>query len=92
MDRDRLEAALAREFDAGPAARRVVARQAMDLADSGQLEGDLGVALEVETVVANLADAPAEYGLRERWNWWLGALSLSHGGYDRFAVRATRDR
>jgi hypothetical protein len=92
MDRDRLQAALEREFDADPATCRVVTRQAVDLADSGKLERDIDVAVAVETVLSNLADAPAEYGLRDRWNWWLGALSLSHGGYERFTVRPRGDR
>lgn len=87
MERDRLEAALAREFDANPGHCRVVARQATDLADSGRLERDLGIDLDAETVVSNLADAPEECSLRERWNWWVGSLSVAGEGYGRFAVR-----
>ena len=87
MDRDRLEAALVEGYDAEAAIARVVARQARDLADSGQYATDLEAELTVEAVVANLADAPDDHDLVERWNWWLGALELSHGGYERFSVR-----
>ena len=87
MEREELARALVRAFDADPAVARVVARQATDLADSGQLERDLDVALSVDTVCSNLEDAPDEYSLRERWNWWVGSLSVTHDGYDRFAVR-----
>jgi hypothetical protein len=87
VEQDRLEAALAREFGADVGHCRVVARQATDLADSGRLAADLDIDLNVETVVSNLRDAPDGYSVRERWNWWLGALSLSHGDYERFTVR-----
>lgn len=87
MDRSRLEERLAREFEASEHQRRIVARQARDLADSGRLTADLDVELTVETVVSNLADAPADCSLAERWNWWMDALTLSHGDYRRFRVR-----
>jgi hypothetical protein len=86
VDRDRLERELA-VFDGDPDARRVVARQACDLADSGRAREDLGVELTVETVVDELRDAPDDHSLVERWNWWIGSLELSHGGYERFRVR-----
>ena len=88
MDRTRLEREL-EAFDGGADAdaRRVVARQAGDLADAGRYEADFGAPLTVETVVANLRDAPRDHGLVERWNWWVGALEVSHGGYDQFRVR-----
>ncbi|WP_324665605.1 hypothetical protein [Haloarcula sediminis] len=90
MDRQELERTLGETFDdAGAAA--VVARQAGDLADGGQFDADFGGELTVETVVKNLQDAPGEYTLTERWNWWLGALDLSHGGYARFSVRPDVD-
>jgi hypothetical protein len=69
----------------------VVARQAGDMADGGQFDEDFDGRLTVETVVENLRDAPAEHTLAERWNWWLGALDLSHGGYARFSVRPDID-
>jgi hypothetical protein len=87
VEQDRLEAALAREFGADIGHCRVVARQATDLADSGRLAADFGIDLTVETVVSNLRDAPEDASLRERWNWWLGAVSVSHDGYERFDVR-----
>ncbi|WP_135667418.1 hypothetical protein [Halorhabdus rudnickae] len=87
MDRDRLETRLVERFDAVPRAARVVARQATDLDDAGRYERDFDAPLTVEIVVANLADAPDEWDLVERWNWWLGALELSHGGYSQFGVR-----
>lgn len=87
MDRDSLEAALIDRYDARVAVATAVARQARDLADSGQYAEDLDAELTVEGVLENLADAPEDHDLIERWNWWLGALELSHGGYERFAVR-----
>jgi hypothetical protein len=85
MDREELEARLAEEF--GEVGLRAVSRQAQDLADSGRVAEDLGFELTVDAVVSNLADAPEGHTLAERWNWWLGALDLSHGGYLRFRVR-----
>ncbi|CCQ33749.1 hypothetical protein HLRTI_002732 [Halorhabdus tiamatea SARL4B] len=87
MDRTQLESQLIEAFDAEPAAARIVARQASDLADSAQYADDFEGPLTVEIVLDNLDDAPAESDLIERWNWWLGALELSHGGYQRFRVR-----
>ena len=86
VKRERLEEAL-RRFEGDADARHVVARQARDLAASGALETDLGVVLDTETVVEELADAPAEYTLVERWNWWMGSLELSQRGYEEFRVR-----
>jgi hypothetical protein len=85
VDPDALARALER-FDGTDAERRVVARQARDLADSGALERDRGHAPTVETVVADLADAPSG-GPAERWNWWIGSLEVAYGGYESFAVR-----
>jgi len=68
--------------------RRVVARAAGDLADSGRFADDRGVALTPQAVVEGLAEAPDEMALVERWNWWMGSLHLAHGGYDRFRVRS----
>lgn len=87
MDRTRLFERLGEESDAGEQVRRAVARQAGDLADSGRIAEELGYELTIEAVLANLADAPEGYGLIERWNWWMGALDLSHGGFERFRVR-----
>ena len=86
MDRQELERTLRDEFGGGETAT-VVARQAGDMADGGQFDDDFGGELTPETVVSNLWDAPSGYSLAERWNWWLGALDLSHGGYARFSVR-----
>ncbi|MFB6183259.1 MAG: hypothetical protein ABEI96_01780 [Haloarculaceae archaeon] len=88
MERERLESDLAAAFDASDDACRIVARQARDLADSGAFERDFGEELTADVVVDELEDAPAEYTLAERWNWWLGSLELSHGGYERFYVRS----
>ncbi|MEF8888268.1 MAG: hypothetical protein V5A30_10705 [Haloarculaceae archaeon] len=85
MDREELEQRLAAEF--GEVGLRAVSRQARDLADSGRVAEDLGFEVTVETVVSNLQDAPDDHTLVERWNWWVGALDLSHGGYLRFRVR-----
>ncbi|MFB6219259.1 MAG: hypothetical protein ABEH77_08830 [Halobacteriaceae archaeon] len=72
--------------DSTVAERRVVARAAGDLADSGRFAEDRGAALTPQDVVEGLAEAPDDLGLVERWNWWVGALDLSHGGYERFRV------
>ena len=87
MDRTALETELQAAFDAGDRSARVVARQAQDLSDSGRVAEDLGMELSVEVVVSNLEDAPGDYTLLERWNWWLGSLELSHGGYEHFRIR-----
>jgi len=87
VDRSRLETRLIERFDASPETARVVAREAADLADSGRYAADIGTPLTVAAVLENLADAPEGTDLAGRWNWWLGALSLSHGGYDRFLVK-----
>ena len=76
MDRDSLERELGAVFGGTDQARRVVARQA-----------ELGFELTVDAVIDNLEDAPEDYDLAERWNWWLDSLELSHGGYKRFRVR-----
>lgn len=86
MDRETLERELIAAFDADEGTVRVVARQARDLAASGQYEADFDAELTVQTVLDNLADAPDGYTLVERWNWWVGALEVSHGGYTRFDV------
>lgn len=91
MDSRELTAALEREFEGTEAARRTVSRQARDLADSGKIERDRGHELTVEDVLENLADAPADHELVERWNWWLGSLETAYGGYDRFTVRFVDD-
>ena len=73
-------------FGGEEAERRAVARHARDLADSGRYAADAGVELTPEHVVAQLADAP-EGSPADRWNWWLGALEIAHGGYAEFRVR-----
>jgi len=84
VDTEELTAALER-FGGTPAERRVVARQARDLADAGRVRRDRGHELTVDDVVANLSEAPSG-GPAERWNWWLGALETAHGGYAPFQV------
>ncbi|WP_101294052.1 hypothetical protein [Halegenticoccus soli] len=87
MDDARLDAALESAFGGAPAERRVVVRQARDLADAGKAEVDRGAPLTVDEVVRNLGDAPADCTIPERWNWWLGALEAAYGGYEPFQVR-----
>ncbi|MFC6974851.1 hypothetical protein ACFQL1_09425 [Halomicroarcula sp. GCM10025709] len=87
MDRTALERELRSAFDAEETTVSVVARQARDMAEGGQFVDDFEAELTPATVVSNLEDAPEGYSLVERWNWWLGALDLSHGGYARFSVR-----
>jgi hypothetical protein len=82
----RFERRLDEEFDGNAGTRRVVARQARDLADSGQFEVHMDRELTAAVVVENLRDAPESLALPEKWNWWMGALELAYGGYDRFRV------
>ncbi|PSP17490.1 hypothetical protein BRC62_04685 [Halobacteriales archaeon QH_10_67_13] len=88
MDRQRLRGALG-EFAGSDEAIAVVARQAADLLASGRLKADLGIEPTAETIRRNLADAPEDSDVIERWNWWMGSLELSHGGYLQFRVRTT---
>ncbi len=87
VDPDTLETQLKVEFDAADRPAHVVTRQARDLADAEQIESDLDCELTADRIVSNLRDAPSGHSLIERWNWWLGALELSHGGYERFRIR-----
>ncbi|MFC7132944.1 MULTISPECIES: hypothetical protein [Salinibaculum] len=87
MDRERLESELEAAFGGEPAVRRAISRQAQDLVDSGRIAEDFGYDLTVETILDHLDDAPDDRSLGERWNWWVGSLDLSKGGYQRFQVR-----
>ena len=91
VDPTRLDDALRAEFESSAADRRIVVRQATDLAASGTPEADRGVALRVDDVIEQLRDAPDGSDLVDRWNWWLGALDLAYGGYRAFTVRARAD-
>ncbi|MFC7044372.1 hypothetical protein ACFQH6_02165 [Halobacteriaceae archaeon GCM10025711] len=91
MNRGDLARRLDDAFDATTGERRVVARAAGDLADAGRYAADAGVDLTADVVVVNLADAPENYPLVERWNWWMGALEMAYGGYDQFQVRRWRE-
>jgi hypothetical protein len=86
VDQSRLKSALER-YDGSEETRHVVARQARDLADSGQNAEDFDYELTVADVLDNLDDAPDGHTLAERWNWWIGSLEVSHGGYHEFRVR-----
>ncbi|WP_265108991.1 hypothetical protein [Halosolutus halophilus] len=89
IDPERLESRLREEFGGTRAQSRVVVRQAVDLADSGQYHEDVGVDLTTRVVVDELSDAP-DGGPPERWNWWIGSLELAYGGYGRFGIRQYR--
>ena len=88
MDATHLDDALRAAFDSTTADRRVVVRQATDLAAVGKPNADRGVALTVDDIVDNLQDAPDGADLVDRWNWWLGALEAAYGGYYEFRVTA----
>ena len=92
MNRELLDVRLERAFGAPPEERRVVVRQAGDLHDSGRYAETHGVELTVEHVIDNLAEAPEDHGLVERWNWWIGALDLAHEEYTRFRINAWRSQ
>jgi hypothetical protein len=85
LDPNRLETRLQETFDGSAGGARVVARQAVDLDDSGRYEADVGAVLTTELVLDELADAP-DGGPPERWNWWIGSLELAFGGYAEFGV------
>ena len=89
LDAEALAAALER-FGGTDAERRVVARQARDLSESSRIVEDRGAPLTGSEVVSTLEEAP-DGGPAARWNWWMGALSLAYGGYDRFRVDRTED-
>ncbi|PCR89214.1 hypothetical protein [Natrinema ejinorense] len=89
IDPDRLETRLHEEFGGTSGGSRVVVRQAVDLADSGQYEDDAGTTLTNDLVIDELAAAP-DGGPPERWNWWIGSLEAAYGGYDRFGIRTYR--
>ncbi|WP_458186786.1 hypothetical protein [Haladaptatus sp. NG-WS-4] len=86
MDVTELDRRLREKFDSSDGARRVVVRQASDLADSGQFREHAGVELSAAAVVRNLQDAPEDLLLPEKWNWWMGALEIAYGGYTEFQV------
>lgn len=93
MNRDRLERKLQTRFGGDDDVLRIVSRQARDLADSTKFEADSAHSLTPDVVVTNLADAPDDHTLVDRWNWWMESLELSYGGYQRFRVRlGVRDK
>ncbi|ELZ03883.1 hypothetical protein [Natrialba asiatica] len=89
LDPDRLENRLHDEFSATEPQVRIVVRQAVDLAEAGQYEADVGAAVTAGLVVAELGDAPSGT-VPERWNWWMGSLELAFGGYERFSIQRYR--
>lgn len=89
LDPDRLERRLRREFGGTRGEARVVARQAVDLADVGRYEADVGVPVTDDVVIEELADAPGGTPA-DRWNWWIGSLDLAFGDYGEFVVRRYR--
>jgi len=91
VDTTRLKHTLIREFGGSEAELRVVIRQILDLVDSEQTVSDRGQELTVDELVGHLQDAPDDADLIERWNWWMGALDVAYGGYERFSVRFVRD-
>ncbi|SFR69894.1 hypothetical protein [Halogeometricum limi] len=86
FDPEELMTSLEAAFGGTEPERRVVARQARDLADSGKPERDRGEALTVDDIVRQMRDAPDDSTVAERWNWWLGALEAAYGGYREFQV------
>lgn len=91
MNRRQLATNLADTFDGSRKQCRTVARAAGDLADAGMYRSDVGVALTPSLLVDELTDAPEEYNVVQRWNWWIGSLELAYGGYDQFRVRRWED-
>ena len=91
VDTTRLKHIFNEEFGGSEAELRVVVRQASDLVDSGKAASDRGHELTVDELVGHLQDAPEGSDLIERWNWWMGALDVAYGGYERFSVRFVSD-
>ncbi|QFU82531.1 hypothetical protein [Natronorubrum aibiense] len=89
IDPERLETRLREEFGGTDGQVRVVVRQAVDLADAGQYQADVGATLTTDAVVEELSDAP-DGSPPERWNWWIGSLELAYGGYGEFEIRRYR--
>jgi len=88
VDRDDFEERLTEAFGVeDPDALAVLSRQARDLADADSPGEDLGEDLTAEAILDHLRDAPAGHTAVERWNWWVGSLEMSYGGYQRFRVR-----
>lgn len=85
LDPDALAAAL-EQFGGSEAERRTVARQAVDLADAGTYRVDASRFLTVDLIVDELGDASGG-SPADRWNWWIGVLSVAYGGYEQFGVR-----
>ncbi|MFA9425749.1 hypothetical protein [Natronorubrum sp. A-ect3] len=90
IDPERLESRLCEEFGGTTGESRVVVRQAVDLADSGRYQADVGATLTTDAVIEELSDAP-DGTPPERWNWWIGSLELAYGGYGQFGIRQYRD-
>ncbi len=86
IDPERLEGRLRDAFGGTDGGSRVVARQAVDLADSGQYQADLGFELTNDIVIDELSDARTG-SPPDRWNWWIGSLELAFGGYRQFGIR-----
>lgn len=91
MDEAKLKAALQRRFGGSPAERQAVARAVRDLDASGRFEADTDRELSVDQLIDELSDAP-DGGPADRWNWWIGALDVAYGGYERYQVRQWADR
>jgi len=89
IDPERLEGRLREEFGGSSSEARVVVRQAVDLADSGQYGADIGTTLTTDAVVDELDDAP-DGTPADRWNWWIGSLEVAFGEYERFSIRQYR--
>ncbi|ELY41515.1 hypothetical protein [Natronorubrum tibetense] len=86
IDPEKLEIRLRDEFGGTMGQSRVVVRQAVDLADSGQYQADVGATLTNDVVIEELSDAP-DGSPTERWNWWIGSLEIAYGGYGQFGIR-----
>ncbi len=87
MDYERLDRALNDRFGGTAPEREVLCREVRDLVDSGIAADDRGHELTVDEILTHLADAPDGTDLVEKWNWWMGALDIAYGGYERFTIR-----
>ncbi len=89
IEPDSLEKRLRENFGGTTAESRVVARQAVDLADSGYYGATTELELTNDLLLSELSDAP-DGTPAERWNWWIGSLEVAFGDYERFSIRHYR--
>lgn len=85
MNEAQLRDRLARTFAGSRDECHIVTRQIIDLQHAGRYRESHSRELTVDHIIDELQEAP-DGSLVERWNWWIGALELAHGGFRQFRV------